>query len=251
MSKDLRFRSGGQLLPSCDGAWKQQQHGGAVAWMRLDSKHSRGLWAVLALVVVLLLVSSVWRVNDGSEQAGEVKHAQLYGSVGCAQHSKMRDVKCSQCSTATCPRAGLHSIMKNALWLCVSQSLQASCFTASMHVAPAAAMSVAVDGASLVNGAVTSGQPSSSSSRGWSKIGRSGSSLGSLKAEKAAFLERHGKQYGYNGWLDKNWQREVGDRLGSTLRHYLDFTGVRAAEMSSCKLLCCLCMSVMLMAMSR
>ncbi|WIA34679.1 hypothetical protein OEZ86_012993 [Tetradesmus obliquus] len=117
--------------------------------MRLDSKHSRGLWAVLALVVVLLLVSSVWRVNDGSEQA---------------------------------------------------------------------------DGASLVNGAVTSGQPSSSSSRGWSKIGRSGSSLGSLKAEKAAFLERHGKQYGYNGWLDKNWQREVGDRLGSTLRHYLDFT---------------------------
>jgi hypothetical protein len=50
--------------------------------------------------------------------------------------------------------------------------------------------------------------------------------LGSVKAEKAAFLALHGKQYGYNGWLDRNWQREVGDRLGSTLRHYLDFTGV-------------------------
>jgi hypothetical protein len=49
--------------------------------------------------------------------------------------------------------------------------------------------------------------------------------LGTLKSEKAAFLVLHGKQYGYNGWLDRNWQREVGDRLGSTLRHYIDFTG--------------------------
>jgi hypothetical protein len=103
---------------------------------------------------------------------------------------------------------------------------------------------------SLVNGA-----GSSSSSVGSSNSrGRSGSSLGSLKAEKAAFLALHGKQYGYNGWLDRNWQREVGDRLGSTLRHYLDFTGVlqhpcwRSAAAKTPSLVCasaCIC-SIML-----
>eukprot|EP00878_Enallax_costatus_P013606 GHUV01014227.1.p1 GENE.GHUV01014227.1~~GHUV01014227.1.p1 ORF type:complete len:152 (+),score=37.38 GHUV01014227.1:399-854(+) len=48
--------------------------------------------------------------------------------------------------------------------------------------------------------------------------------LGTVKAEKAAFLAQSAGQYGYNGWLDKNWQAEVGNRLGSSLQHYLDFT---------------------------
>jgi hypothetical protein len=81
--------------------------------------------------------------------------------------------------------------------------------------------SPAVEAPSIFNGAARNTQLGSSSS----KVSRSGSSLGTLKSEKATFLALHGKQYGYDGWLDRNWQREVGDRLGSTLRHYIDFTG--------------------------
>jgi hypothetical protein len=91
MSKELRFRSGGQLLPSCDGAWKQQHHGGPAAWMLLDTKHSRGVWALIVLVVVLLLVSSVSRVNDGSLQAGEasMQSCMLLPVVASSKHDPL------------------------------------------------------------------------------------------------------------------------------------------------------------------
>lgn len=36
--------------------------------------------------------------------------------------------------------------------------------------------------------------------------------LGPLELEKKAFLNHHIEQYGYNGWLDRNWQQEVGTR---------------------------------------
>lgn len=71
-----------------------------------------------------------------------------------------------------------------------------------------------------------------SSSTAVSKI----SSLGSLRAEKAAFLATYSEQYGYKGWLDKNWQAEVGERLGDTLQHYLDFTGwTRVYKQRACE----------------
>ncbi|KAF6265693.1 pyridoxal phosphate-dependent transferase [Scenedesmus sp. NREL 46B-D3] len=69
MSKDLRFRSGLQLLPASDGTWKQQQNGGPVAWLRFHTKHRRGLWALVALVIVLLVISSAIRFNDSSVPA--------------------------------------------------------------------------------------------------------------------------------------------------------------------------------------
>lgn len=50
-------------------------------------------------------------------------------------------------------------------------------------------------------------------------------SANSFAAAKAAFLREHGDQYGYKGWMDKHWQREVGDRFGPGMRHYLDYTG--------------------------
>lgn len=50
-------------------------------------------------------------------------------------------------------------------------------------------------------------------------------SLPGLKTAKAEFLQQYGKQYGYSGWLDKNWDHEVQYRFGSSLKHYLDFTG--------------------------
>jgi hypothetical protein len=79
MTKDFRFRSNG-LLPSCDGAWKQQHHAGPAAWVRLDTKHGRGLWVLAALVFLLLLAGSVSWVNEGSMQPGTAKLVQVNAS---------------------------------------------------------------------------------------------------------------------------------------------------------------------------
>jgi hypothetical protein len=37
-------------------------------------------------------------------------------------------------------------------------------------------------------------------------------------------MKQYGASYGYQGWLEQHYQREVGDRLGPQ-RHYLDYTG--------------------------
>uniref|UniRef100_A0A383VTC1 Aminotransferase class V domain-containing protein n=1 Tax=Tetradesmus obliquus TaxID=3088 RepID=A0A383VTC1_TETOB len=46
---------------------------------------------------------------------------------------------------------------------------------------------------------------------------------GSLEEARAAFLQQHGAAYGYSGWLDANYQAELGKRLEG--QHYLDWTG--------------------------
>lgn len=45
-----------------------------------------------------------------------------------------------------------------------------------------------------------------------------------LAAAKAHFLQHSGQQYGYQGWLDSNYEAELGCRLGPG-QHYLDWTG--------------------------
>lgn len=45
-----------------------------------------------------------------------------------------------------------------------------------------------------------------------------------LHAAKEAFLQQYNQQYGYNGWLDANYESELGCRLGPG-QHYLDWTG--------------------------
>lgn len=45
-----------------------------------------------------------------------------------------------------------------------------------------------------------------------------------LEAAKDAFLQAHGKEYGYNRDFDKFWAEELGERVGER-QHYLDFTG--------------------------
>eukprot|EP00878_Enallax_costatus_P005228 GHUV01005494.1.p1 GENE.GHUV01005494.1~~GHUV01005494.1.p1 ORF type:complete len:253 (+),score=38.33 GHUV01005494.1:272-1030(+) len=45
-----------------------------------------------------------------------------------------------------------------------------------------------------------------------------------LSEAKASFLAAHGGDYGYQGWLDAYWQKEVGVRLPRG-QHYLDYTG--------------------------
>lgn len=56
-------------------------------------------------------------------------------------------------------------------------------------------------------------------------IHAAGGQQNSAAAAKAAFLRQYRHHYGYNGWLDKHWQQEVGYRFGQHLQHYLDFTG--------------------------
>lgn len=46
---------------------------------------------------------------------------------------------------------------------------------------------------------------------------------GSLEEARAAFLQQHGAAYGYSGWLDANYQAELGKRLEG--QQYLDWTG--------------------------
>lgn len=45
-----------------------------------------------------------------------------------------------------------------------------------------------------------------------------------LHTAKQAFLAAHGSVYGYQGWLERHWGEEVGQRLGPG-HHYLDMTG--------------------------
>jgi hypothetical protein len=55
-----------------------------------------------------------------------------------------------------------------------------------------------------------------------------------LEAAKAAFLQASGPAYGYGGWLDAQYEREVGSRLGPG-QHYLDYTGEHSGDTDSCK----------------
>jgi hypothetical protein len=45
-----------------------------------------------------------------------------------------------------------------------------------------------------------------------------------LQAAKQQFLQQYGSGYGYSGWLEQQYQQEVGYRLGPG-KHYLDYTG--------------------------
>lgn len=56
-------------------------------------------------------------------------------------------------------------------------------------------------------------------------LGGSSAAQAQFRDAKADFLKQYGRQYGYNGWIDRNWQQEVGQRLGPQLHHYLDYTG--------------------------
>lgn len=48
--------------------------------------------------------------------------------------------------------------------------------------------------------------------------------MNELQTAKQAFLAAHGAFYGYQGWLERHWDAEVGQRLGAG-QHYLDHTG--------------------------
>lgn len=57
------------------------------------------------------------------------------------------------------------------------------------------------------------------------RIGASLACVGQLAEEKAAFLAQAGsKGYGYDGWLDQNYDFELGNRIGKG-QVYLDYTG--------------------------
>ncbi|KAF8061336.1 malate dehydrogenase [Scenedesmus sp. PABB004] len=60
-----------------------------------------------------------------------------------------------------------------------------------------------------------------------------GGSLRGLRTEKAAFLRTAAGAYGYDGWLDCNFHREVGSRLGDKLKHYLDYTAAALVTRSN------------------
>jgi thiol-disulfide isomerase/thioredoxin len=51
-----------------------------------------------------------------------------------------------------------------------------------------------------------------------------------LEAAKAAFLQAAGPAYGYGGWLDAQYDGEVGSRLGPG-QHYLDYTGEMVTQL--------------------
>ncbi len=53
---------------------------------------------------------------------------------------------------------------------------------------------------------------------------------------KAAFLQAHRREYGYNGLIDKLYATEVGCRMKPN-EHYMDYTGAR----QSCSTACAAC----------
>jgi hypothetical protein len=70
---------------------------------------------------------------------------------------------------------------------------------------------------------------------------------GPLAVAEADFLAAAGSRYGYHdNWLDSNYWRELGSRLGSG-QHYIDYTGVIAGclicsvHMCRCQLSLALC----------
>lgn len=59
----------------------------------------------------------------------------------------------------------------------------------------------------------------------------------SLQQAKQQFLAQYGSVYGYSGWLEANYQQEVGNRLQG--RHYLDYTGQAGGGLLSSWLRAC------------
>lgn len=60
---------------------------------------------------------------------------------------------------------------------------------------------------------------------------------GGAAAAKREFLRIYRQQYGYGGWLDKHWHREIGSRFGPGMRHYLDYTGASLYTTVRCMLM--------------